>query len=492
VITPSVDAAAGTATVRVVATQPGDHDVWIWVDGQPVALDTDNRPAATVLTFTAATPFDPKASTLTLSGDSVEARWGGCEPFYSSAITATATILDTSGRPMAGVPVDFSAQTPLTIASSSPTVSTDVNGVAEVTIESAGGFGDATPRQVHATVAGLDIAGSPAAVTVTGLEAIMPPPGVHASLVVAPTAGVGPVTADGKASWTATVQVVDGCDRPEDVPVAFTVTGSATPSAVQTVTGPDGVARITITDAVAEQVGVAAEFSYGDGFQPANGSPATIGFTAPVPAPPAPVVTAANAAWIAGTAVRDAGVVLTYPVAGGATKTVPVAADATGAWSVETPPDAVDGVLGAVAVDRYGQRSPVTSATLDVTAPPAPPLVLAGERVGGTAEANATVLVTWPDGTRATAAADGAGIWALAVPSGMRAGTITVTQTDPAGNTSPAGQVSYVPSTPPVIVIPTGGTAVPANLGGLAMSCLALAVGAAACLRRWVVGRTRS
>ena len=101
----------------------------------------------------------------------------------------------------------------------------------------------------------------------------------------------------------------------------------------------------------------------------------------------------------------------------------------------------------------------------DTTPPSAPTLTLndgdGDNRVTatGAAEPGATVTVTWPDGSTATAVADGAGNWSVESASPQGSGTVTAVARDAAGNTSaPATQIYTDTTAPAQTVTITGYT----------------------------------
>ncbi|MCL2316018.1 MAG: Ig-like domain-containing protein, partial [Actinomycetia bacterium] len=151
-----------------------------------------------------------------------------------------------------------------------------------------------------------------------------------------------------------------------------------------------------------------------------------------------PVITGGNASIIAGTAAAGATVDVTYPKAGGATGRTRATVDSTGAWTVATPSDAVDGPLSAIATTLDGSASGLATGTLDVTVPAAPIISSTGTRVSGTAEAGSWVVVTDATGAMVgDVTTSPAGTWALDAANGMN-GDITVVAIDAAGNRSPA------------------------------------------------------
>ena len=111
----------------------------------------------------------------------------------------------------------------------------------------------------------------------------------------------------------------------------------------------------------------------------------------------------------------------------------------------------------AVVVDAAGNEGPASGVfTLTVdTAAPSLTLTLGhsdGNRAeaSGTAEPGATVTVTWPDGSTATAMADGAGNWSMESAAPQASGLVTAMATDAAGNTSALVTQTYSDTAPAV------------------------------------------
>ncbi|HSW23321.1 MAG TPA: Ig-like domain-containing protein, partial [Burkholderiaceae bacterium] len=169
-----------------------------------------------------------------------------------------------------------------------------------------------------------------------------------------------------------------------------------------------------------------------------------------------------NVPALSGTAQPNATVTLT--IDGGAPVTV--TANGAGNWS-HMPAVLADGVhnVSVTQTDAAGNVSPAAtlSFTVDATAPVAPVFIgtddvapVTGTIVGGstindvrpaisgtTAEPNATVTITFagPTSVTATVVANGAGVWSFTPGANLADGSysVTVTQTDAAGNTSAAG-----------------------------------------------------
>ena len=194
-------------------------------------------------------------------------------------------------------------------------------------------------------------------------------------------------------------------------------------------------------------------------------SPATVA-TAPDLTPPA-VPTAAitpDGALVTGTGEAGATVTITAP-GGVVVGTALVGAD--GSYTAALTPAQANGErLGVAQTDAAGNASlGVTLAAPDITAPAAPSATVSpdGVSVTGTGEPGAAVTITNAAGTvvgTATVAADGAFVAPL-TPAQANGGTLSVVQTDPAGNASGAATVDAPDITPPaepVVAISGDGT----------------------------------
>ncbi|MDR2931447.1 MAG: Ig-like domain-containing protein [Propionibacteriaceae bacterium] len=172
----------------------------------------------------------------------------------------------------------------------------------------------------------------------------------------------------------------------------------------------------------------------------------------------APVIDTANGDNVAGSVpgpVEDGTTVdVTYPTADGTRTVTDVPVDPEGNWSIETPDDAVNGTVKAVAVDPAGNSSPEGTAHLDVVDPDKPVVDDANKdhvtgHVPGDNDPGTTVDITWPDGSVAEdVPVDDDGNFEIDTPEGMGSGPITVVATDPAGNQSEPGK-GDLDTTPP-------------------------------------------
>jgi hypothetical protein len=169
-----------------------------------------------------------------------------------------------------------------------------------------------------------------------------------------------------------------------------------------------------------------------------------------------------------------------------------------GTWSVQTRSPLPNGrhTVTAQSVDPSGRTSPVTQNTFTVTAAPTPPDTTAPDApvitspttgsttsnptptITGTGEPGATVTVSLDGKPIGSTVVKPDGTWSFTPTSPLPQGahTVTVTQTDPSGNTSPSSSVDFTVSPPvstkpgaPVITGPsngsTTGTATPTITG---------------------------
>ena len=266
-----------------------------------------------------------------------------------------------------------------------------------------------------------------------------------------------------------------------------TFTGTGEPSAAVTIT--DGVTPICTTTVLADGTWTCTPTTpLGQGdhsiaatqTDPAgNTSPATPARTITVDSVPPgkPAITApapgadtdVNTPTAAGTAEPGS----TVKVYDGTTVICTTTADAVGTWTCPITTPLADGIhkLTATATDPAGNTSvPSTPVpiTVDTHAPAAPQITgpggggVAGARatVTGTGEAGDTVTVTDNGAVLCTTLVDASGHWSCPVTAPLADGphTITATQTDPAGTTSPASAPTAftVDSTPPAKPVITG------------------------------------
>ncbi|WP_051485426.1 Ig-like domain-containing protein [Nocardioides sp. J54] len=266
------------------------------------------------------------------------------------------------------------------------------------------------------------------------------------------------------------------------------VTGTAEPGATVEVVldgttytveaGGDGTWEVTPASPLADgsyTVSVTATDEAGN-----TSPPATSTFEVDTTAPGAPDITGPADGSTVGTSTptitgtAEPGSTVTVVVDGTSYETT---ADAsTGAWSVEVTEPLADGPVEvtATATDAAGNTGPAASSSFVVDTTAAAPVITSPSSgtvtndqtvpLTGTGEPGATVTVRDENGDPvATAVVDGTGSWSAettALPEGVH--TLTATQTDEAGNTSPASapvQVTVdLTAEPPVVDdLPDGG-----------------------------------
>ena len=240
------------------------------------------------------------------------------------------------------------------------------------------------------------------------------------------------------------------------------VVGTAEPGS--TVTVKDKDSGITACTATADESGAYACTSeeLGDGphtlavtatdpsgnVSPATNVPILVDTIAPQP----PAIDKANGTEISGRAEPGSIITVTVP---GVADPVTTTADGNGSWRITTPAGAQDGTVRATASDPAGNTSPEVTAPLDVTPPAKPTIDVAnGTEISGTAEPGSTVTVVVPGVTNPVKVVVGEdGTWLAPTPQGATDGVLTVTATDPAGNTSPqvTRQLDVTPPAAPVV-----------------------------------------
>ncbi|CPI47792.1 putative outer membrane ligand binding protein [Bordetella pertussis] len=259
-----------------------------------------------------------------------------------------------------------------------------------------------------------------------------------------------------------------------------TAAGMAEPGANVTVNFPDGTRKTVVAggdgaytatsdrDMVSGDIRVQATDKAGNQSPEATRAYAdAVDRTAPEVPTVTHVATDAKSGRITVTGMAEPGANVTVDFPDGTRKTVVAGGD--GAYTATSDRDMASGDVRVQAIDKGGNRSPEATRayadTVDKTAPAAPTITnvttdAASGRitVTGMAEPGANVAVNFPDGTRKTVVADGAGAYAADSDGDMVAGDIHVQATDKAGNRSPEGTRAYVdtvdktPSAAPTIV----------------------------------------
>ncbi|MDR1449227.1 MAG: Ig-like domain-containing protein, partial [Propionibacteriaceae bacterium] len=248
------------------------------------------------------------------------------------------------------------------------------------------------------------------------------------------------------------------------------------PGAVVTVTDENGLVLCVSTVAADGSWSCSSAVDLADGDHVVNATqtdPAgnvsdetSVAITVDTVAPDAPVVTRPADGEAVGTATptvegtAEPGSTVTVDAGDGNVCTVVAAAD--GSFSCTLPDALPEGpaVISVTATDPAGNESPAVEVpiTVDVTAPAAPVITrpadgeavdTATPTVEGTAEPGSTVTVDAGDGKVCTATAGADGSFSCTLPDALPEGpaVISVTATDPAGNESPAAEVTVTVDT---------------------------------------------
>ncbi|WP_162616461.1 Ig-like domain-containing protein [Xylanimonas allomyrinae] len=271
------------------------------------------------------------------------------------------------------------------------------------------------------------------------------------------------VTVDAKVPGKPVVDPTDGSK----------VTGKAEPGSTVTVTDPatgaelctvkaDLTGKFTCTPDEPIADGTTVEVTAKDA---AGNESAPTEVTVDSAAPKAPVVDPSNGGEVTGSAEPNSTVKVTDPETGDVLCTAK--ADATtGRFTCDLVPDVTeDGTnLEVTATDPTGNESPATEVTVDTAAPAAPAVnPTNGKTVTGTGEtAGDTITVMSGDSVLCTAKVKSDGTWGCnPSPTPTDGTTLSVTESDASGNTSPATQVTVDAKAPgKPVVDPTDGSKV--------------------------------
>ncbi|WP_347093053.1 BapA/Bap/LapF family large adhesin [Sphingomonas parapaucimobilis] len=438
----------------------------------------------------------PAAPTATVAGDG-SAIIGTGEP------GATVTVSDATGQPLGTATVD--AQGNYTLPLTTPQANGETLTVTQS--DPAGNTSPTTtisaPDITAPTAPTATIAGEGTAITGTG------EPGATVTVSDATGQPLGTATVDAQGNYTLplttpqangetlTVTQSDpaGNTSPATTISAPDITAPTAPTATIagdgtaiTGTGEPG-ATVTVNDATGQPLGTATVDAQGNYTLPlttpqANGETLTVtqsdpaGNTSPtttisapdITAPTAPVVTvSADGTQLTGTGEPGA-TVQVVDAGGQPVGTATVGSD--GSFGVALPTGVANGqTLSAIQTDAAGNTSPASVAvTPDLVAPSAPVGTVGadGTSISGTGEPGATLIVRAPDNSvlaTVTVAADGSFNAPLTTPQ-ANGETLSVTQTDTAGNVSPVATVTapdITPPAPPLATLSADGTAVYGN-----------------------------
>jgi hypothetical protein len=449
----TVSGSDGVFTTTITSTKAGSYSVSATYDGvsvgAPDTVDANFQAgSAANIALTPASSTVDQGSTATLTATVTDAYGNPQSATVTATVTGSATVAPSCNANASGqCTLDVTDAAAETVTVTATLASTTASAAASVN------FADVTPPSAPdvTTANGSELAGTgepDATVTVTW------PDGTTGSVVVDPGGNWSIPTPPGMPSGSVTTSQTDpsGNKSPDvsnnlvtsngavpkiSVANKTEVSGSAAPpGSTVTVTFPDGKKATTVaksdgtwsisTPSGMKSGDVTATTTDSHG----NVSPAATKYL-DADAPPAPPITLANQTEVAGTGEPGDTVTLTWP--DGSTSSTKVLSDGT--WSVPTPNGMTGDVL-ATATDPAGNMSPASSRTID-TGPPPPAITTSNNsEIAGTGEPGNTITVKFPDGTVKQVVVDPDGTWSVPVPSGMRPGKVTVTQTDPAGYVS--------------------------------------------------------
>ena len=452
--TPSTPLADGTHTLSVTATDPAGNTS---APSAPFAITVDTAvPAAPVITSVtddlaptmgnvapngSTNDTTPTIAGTAAAGSSVNiydgatllgtvtadgsGNWSLTPTLAGGTYTLSVTATDSAGNTSA--PSALYAITVDTAAPAAPAITSVTDDVdpAQGNVPSGGTTDDATPTLVGTAEAGSIV-------------------NVYDGITL-----LGTVTADGSGNWTLTPTLADGT---HDLIVTATdsagnISAASAPYTVTVAATPPGTPAIT---------------SVTDNIGPAQGSVGPNGITDDA------------APTIAGTAAPNS----TVDIYDGTTLLGPATADGSGNWTLT--PTLADGThtLSVTTVGGGFNPSAATYAVTVDTAAPAAPVITrvtddvalttgtvapngttndAAPTLAGTAEAGSTVHVYDGATLLGTVTANGSGNWGFTPSTPLADGphTLSVTATDPAGNTS-------APSAPFAITVDTAAPAAPA------------------------------
>lgn len=418
----------------------------------------------TGVTYAAPIEADTNASAVTLSANTMTIDPGVCTggpTVTPQSVTATATVIDTTGAPVVGANVTFAVDSPLTL--DNPVHATNSNGVATAVITLPDlSLTDDVTTHVTAHVdfgSGADLSSPDLSIQAQVVNKSVELP----LLAVEPTSS-SPVYANGSDSYTASITFTDQCGVPQPGKVVtFSVTGSAQVSTSPATSDENGVASVTITDNKVERVTVSATDSLG---VPAAASSTTVPFsympcTGDQCVPPVPVSqtltmtpealtgggsTIAVATVLDGVDQPISGVLVDFRINGTAafsdgTTSATSPTDGTGKAAILITATTLDcdnlgfDVYASITVD--GQTIPLTGSPAHATITPpvdacevpiAPPQVEQANAaiIDGSAIPGATVQIIDAAATvLGTTRVDATGYWSITTPAGTPSQQIT-------------------------------------------------------------------
>ncbi|MCM3225621.1 Ig-like domain-containing protein [Terribacillus saccharophilus] len=263
---------------------------------------------------------------------------------------------------------------------------------------------------------------------------------------VSSSSSVVVTNADTTAPEAPVVNAVDSDDT--------TLSGTAEPDADIIVTLPDGTSVRTTADAdgnwtvdvPAQSPGASLSVVAVDEARNVSGTSTVVVTNADTTAPEAPEVNAVDSddTTLSGTAEPNADIIITLPNG----STINTATDAQGNWSVDIPAQDPDAILSVVAVDEARNVSgsgSVVVTNADTTAPDTPEVNAVDSddtTLSGTAEPNADIIVTLPNGSTINTTADAQGNWSVDIPTQESGAVLSVVAVDEARNVSNSANIT--------------------------------------------------
>jgi len=419
----------GVVTITVTSSVAGSYPVSASVGAGQIS----GSPVQAVF---AAGAVDPNASQLTVTS-------GDVEDNGVATHSATVTVTDKDGNPVANTTVAFTLSSGASL--SAPTAVSAADGTATVTITST----HAGTYTVSAYLGTTQVKGSPATVSFINGAA----DATTSDWTVTPA---GPIYANGTDTYTATFTALDktGNAVPNQV-ITLAFPGGLTASSPTVTTRGDGTITATFTSTTAATYPVTASIG-------ANAISTKQLVFMSAAKPPAPVVNPTNGKTESGTGTPGDTVRITDS-AGHTIAETTVKPDGT--WTTPLVPPQADGSsVTAVDISPTNVESDPTTVTVDALAPDAPMVnPTNGSEVTGTAEPGSTVKVKDHTGkTLCTDTASSTGSFSC-VPSPKPGDgeVLTVTATDASGNESTPTTVTVDSTAPDAPVVnPTNGSEV--------------------------------
>lgn len=384
-----------------------------WASFEPttgLVTGTPSTPGLVSVTVQVSSPYGTDAKTLVVTVRAL--------PVITSALSASAVV----GQPFSYT-VTATGTTPITFAATGLP--------AWASLDPATGVLSGTPDADAVVAVGLTATNAAGADSKTLTLTARTAPTITNALTVHGAVGLPfsfSFTATGTAVIAFSVSGEPAGLSLTDATLSGTPTAAGTSSVIETATNLAGSAQATVTVVIRAAIA-----------QPTIVAPVEdgwVGTTTPTVSGSAPVDEAGNAV-----RVSQAGVVLCE---------TPI--DAAGSWSCVSSELAIGAqTLTAVIVDTHGlvgTAADTQSFTVDIAAPAGPTwtapaagaaLKDATPELTGEAEANAHVIVTQGANVLCTATADTGGLWSCTPTTALPDGTVTLTatQTDLAGNSSP-------------------------------------------------------